>query len=546
MLSISSDSKPVSSNSDPNLPQRPSRGDSLPTPTPPSVHASLPPVAGIPTTVPLSVQKKSSTAPLSTTATAPAVVVPAIISTSETPSSAVTSPVSVEPPTTLAPTLGASLAPQPRDRRAARESRISLPDEAARYIAAMGDSPVGSPGFGDIPAGGPSATADPTEQAAQAEEFGIGSESLSIDGEATVRAGVKNGGPLDEEEHTPVPVEVSYPAIPERPPPPPPMGGNETGYGHGPKQPHAYGHGINGMGRNGSFDYNDAATPMPTQLTYASQQQQHPMYASQQQQQQQQSNQHQTPPSRPQLHTQPSGSSGRPSMQQMSGNVGSLSNSQLSSPADSTTPMHSEYTRDLKETYQVSQSTPGQTFRDVGFYDTGSQTLAQHPRANQHISPPQSHSSSASPPRLHPSWLPGTHVRILGSNIRSNERGKDVLSFLICVYPPTSYAHNQSAEEWKLEKMYSDVLALDASVRSALGRSQAKKLPPLPDAKLFKDNAPAKVDQRRVSCPSSVPSFCAHHFPGYFGEVPPSLAYFTLKGSHRYLRFLLYWPLQRR
>jgi RalA-binding protein 1 len=75
-----------------------------------------------------------------------------------------------------------------------------------------------------------------------------------------------------------------------------------------------------------------------------------------------------------------------------------------------------------------------------------------------------------------------------------------VLSFLISVFPPsTSHVHNQGADEWKVEKMYSDVLALDGSVRSALGRSHAKKLPPLPDAKLFKDNAPAKVDQRKVS-----------------------------------------------
>lgn len=36
----------------------------------------------------------------------------------------------------------------------------------------------------------------------------------------------------------------------------------------------------------------------------------------------------------------------------------------------------------------------------------------------------------------------------------------------------------------------------------ALGKGQNKKLPPLPDAKLFKDNAPAKVDQRRVSTTS--------------------------------------------
>jgi RalA-binding protein 1 len=53
-------------------------------------------------------------------------------------------------------------------------------------------------------------------------------------------------------------------------------------------------------------------------------------------------------------------------------------------------------------------------------------------------------------------------------------------------------------EGWKIEKMYSDVLTLDGKVRAALGKGQVKRLPPLPDAKLFRDNAPAKVDQRRV------------------------------------------------
>jgi RalA-binding protein 1 len=108
-------------------------------------------------------------------------------------------------------------------------------------------------------------------------------------------------------------------------------------------------------------------------------------------------------------------------------------------------------------------------------------------------------------------------VKISGSQIRSNERGKDVLSFLISVHTnrcesdfilfhfyiyvvsaASASTSSHGPEEWKIEKMYSDVLNLDGKVRSALGRSQGKKLPALPDAKLFKDNAPAKVDQRRV------------------------------------------------
>ncbi|KAG8753097.1 hypothetical protein FRC11_007720 [Ceratobasidium sp. 423] len=81
------------------------------------------------------------------------------------------------------------------------------------------------------------------------------------------------------------------------------------------------------------------------------------------------------------------------------------------------------------------------------------------------------------------------------SHIRANDRGKEVLSFVIEIaLDPMS-----EREGWKIEKLYSDVLALDAKVRQSLGRTALKRIAPLPDAKLFKDHAPAKVDQRKRS-----------------------------------------------
>jgi RalA-binding protein 1 len=53
-------------------------------------------------------------------------------------------------------------------------------------------------------------------------------------------------------------------------------------------------------------------------------------------------------------------------------------------------------------------------------------------------------------------------------------------------------------EGWKVEKMYSDVLALDQRVRNSVGKSVGKKMVNLPEGKLWKDHAPAKVDQRKV------------------------------------------------
>lgn len=461
-----------------NTPQRPSRGDSLPNPAPAPINgpesaaaAAAPPA---PPVVPLNVQKKSSTTPA--TNMTPPIVVPTIVSTVEPPST-VTSPATEPPSLPPTATLGVNLVPQ-RDRRSARESRISLPDEAARYIAAMSDSPLASPGVTN-----PSAPGVPSsiEQSARDLEFGGSSDSIAADAEATVR-GTQTRNAEEDRERTPLATEVSYPAVSERPPVA--TTGSRPGYVYG----------ANGLGRNGSFDYNEASTPMPTQLTYASQQQQqqqYPPYGAPQ------------PPPRPKLHTQSSGSGGgssRPSMQQLqnpNGSVVSLPGSQLSSPAEGTPHPASDHSRESRDTYQPSQqSVQAQGFRDAGFYDLGSQAPTQQ-RTTHYPSPLQSQPPST--PRLRSSQLASTRVRIEGSNIRSNERGKDVLSFLISVHPPpNSHAQNQSSDEWKVEKMYSDVLTLDSTVRNALGRNHAKKLPPLPDAKLFKDNAPAKVDQRRA------------------------------------------------
>jgi RalA-binding protein 1 len=46
--------------------------------------------------------------------------------------------------------------------------------------------------------------------------------------------------------------------------------------------------------------------------------------------------------------------------------------------------------------------------------------------------------------------------------------------------------------------MYSDVLGLDHRVRSSVGKGVWKRIATLPEGKLWKDHAPAKVDQRKV------------------------------------------------
>lgn len=88
--------------------------------------------------------------------------------------------------------------------------------------------------------------------------------------------------------------------------------------------------------------------------------------------------------------------------------------------------------------------------------------------------------------------FPMTRVQVSHSSIRPNDRGKEVLSFVIVVDP------GSGKEPWKIEKLYSDFISLDQKTRSA-NRNLSKKMPSLPDSRLWRDHAPAKVDQRKAS-----------------------------------------------
>jgi len=89
--------------------------------------------------------------------------------------------------------------------------------------------------------------------------------------------------------------------------------------------------------------------------------------------------------------------------------------------------------------------------------------------------------------------LPHTNITVSHSFVRPNDRGKEVLSFIVFVNP------GSGKDGWKVEKMYSDVLSLDQRVRNSVGKGVGKRIVNLPEGKLWKDHAPAKVDQRKVS-----------------------------------------------
>ncbi|PIL25041.1 transporter [Ganoderma sinense ZZ0214-1] len=99
--------------------------------------------------------------------------------------------------------------------------------------------------------------------------------------------------------------------------------------------------------------------------------------------------------------------------------------------------------------------------------------------------------------------LPYTDVVVANSSIRPNDRGKEVLSFTIAVEP------GRGKDGWKVEKLYSDVLSLDGRVRAAVGRTASKKLAALPEGRLWRDHAPAKVDQRKAALETYLRSLVA-------------------------------------
>lgn len=93
---------------------------------------------------------------------------------------------------------------------------------------------------------------------------------------------------------------------------------------------------------------------------------------------------------------------------------------------------------------------------------------------------------------LLPTDLPHTQIIVTTSSIKPNDKGKDVLSFVIAVEP------GAGKTGWRIEKLYSDVLGLDHRVRSTVGKTAGKKIATLPEGKLWRDHAPSRVDQRKV------------------------------------------------
>ena len=335
--------------------------------------------------------------------------------------------VSSAPPASLTPhsssTLSSGLlSPIPENSNPAnRDSSVSLPDEAKRYLANMGESPLQSPGLTAA-----ATTSGPTQaQTGQGANTGKNSPSKSE------RAGTHGGDEsefldMDEEEDRAEETE-------QQQQPSSAINKNDKLAGaddfpmppsHGHTQIHQPSHTQRGPSQ--SVPNPGPQSPPASEAVVASQ---------------------------TRWHSQSDGST-------LSHSQSSLESTPLTPQPDS--PFPESYLSPTKSTHGASSSGPNPTFRALPLIADDLKT---------------------------------TRVAVSHSSIRPNDRGKEVLSFEIEVDP------GKGKEPWKVEKLYSDVLGLDHRLRGVVGKGVSKKIAALPEGKLWKDHAPAKSDQRKVSKP---------------------------------------------
>ncbi|KAJ7050578.1 hypothetical protein C8F01DRAFT_1178873 [Mycena amicta] len=291
-----------------------------------------------------------------------------------------------------------------RSQPLSRESRISLPDEARHYIAAMGESPIPSPKVDAFaPRALPSA---PAPAPAPAPPAAAGkSEFLDLEeAEDEEDEGQQDGS--DEEDDDTTGFEIQPVVLP----PTQPL--------YAPRRPQA-----------AASDF-----PLPPSAAQAPSSDQPPNPSIQHQIQQQRALAQQQ---------QQYGQSQQPQLQQLQ---------------PSPQPPQNEPLAPLQPLRPQGPSTVPASFRALPLLSSD---------------------------------LPTTTVTVSHSFVRPNDRGKEVLSFVVYIAPG-------SKEGWKVEKLYSDVIALDQRVRNNVGKSVGKKMVTLPEGKLWKDHAPAKVDQRKA------------------------------------------------
>ncbi|CAG8556213.1 10285_t:CDS:2 [Cetraspora pellucida] len=133
------------------------------------------------------------------------------------------------------------------------------------------------------------------------------------------------------------------------------------------------------------------------------------------------------------------------------------------------------------------------------------QSFQAHPQQTTTSSSQQSQlspRSETSTPSITSDAISGIAVKVVGSNKKTNDKGKEVLTFIISVGQARvvdGRIVGMEKELWRVEKFYSDFLSLDGKLKQRHSKNTINKIGKLPDKNLFHNNAPSKVDQRKVA-----------------------------------------------
>ncbi|KAI8364660.1 uncharacterized protein BYT42DRAFT_649328 [Radiomyces spectabilis] len=85
-------------------------------------------------------------------------------------------------------------------------------------------------------------------------------------------------------------------------------------------------------------------------------------------------------------------------------------------------------------------------------------------------------------------------VNVVGCHLKRNAKGKEVISFTISVA-----TKNPSRELWKIEKLYSDFLNLQAKIKSRGAQTSSHGSSRLPEKNLFSTKSSTKIGQRKTA-----------------------------------------------
>jgi hypothetical protein len=143
-------------------------------------------------------------------------------------------------------------------------------------------------------------------------------------------------------------------------------------------------------------------------------------------------------------------------------------------------------------------SVPGPSHQDFpGKYSKD--TSSEEPTFNN--GPPQvPQISPQDVPHLTTALLQHTRCNIPSARVMQNASGKEVLCFIVRV--TLQNPANGQVLSWSVGKLLSAFASLDSKIRSILGGKKEIKqagIASLPESKSWKDFAPSKIDQRKVS-----------------------------------------------